>query len=88
MKRTDITIQDLEKAIQSLKVEQGDGEAFNAGMYYARDFIEPYYNKLLKENERLNNIIDEMEKFLIDVKQFAYLDKLKELKGSDKDEIK
>ena len=64
MKRTDITIQDLEKAIQSLKVEQGDGEAFNAGMYYARDFIEPYYNKLLKENERLNNIIDELEEIL------------------------
>ena len=45
-----------------------------------RDMI----NNLINENIRLNNIIDEMEKFLISVKQFAYLDKLKALK-EDKD---
>ena len=37
-------------------------------------------NNRQKEIVRLNNIINEFEKYLIDVKQFAYLDKLKELK--------
>jgi len=39
-----------------------------------------------KEIERLNNIIKEYEKFMIDVKQFAYLDELKELKGDNSNE--
>lgn len=39
-----------------------------------------------KEIERLNNIIKEFEKFMIDVKQFAYLDKLQELKGDSSNE--
>lgn len=38
-----------------------------------------------KEIERLNNIINEFEKYLVNVKQFAYLDKLKELKEGDKE---
>lgn len=47
----------------------------------------PDYNLLIKDNlkkdkeiERLNNIINKFEKYLVDVKQFAYLDKLKALK--------
>ena len=51
--------------------------------------------KAKKEIERLNNIINELEKWLVDEKEatiFDYhfaiedvLDKLKELKGSDKE---
>jgi len=45
-------------------------------------YIEPWTKKIEKDKEieRLNNIINEFEKYLVDVKQFAYLDKLKELK--------
>ena len=61
---------------------------YNTALKYAKELglIEEYidYDDLLyekdKEIERLNNIIDELEKFLIDVKQFNYLDKLKSLK--------
>ena len=38
--------------------------------------------ELKKEIKRLNNIINGIEKFLIDVKHFDYVDKLNELKES------
>ena len=94
MKRTNITIQDLEKAIQSLKREpEINIKSFKEGMYYARDLMEPYYNKLLKENERLNNIINTIVKMFDSDEHFEdgcycyEIEKyVRELKGSDKDE--
>ena len=41
-------------------------------------------NKLFHENKKLKKIINEFEKYLIDVKQFVYLDKLKELEKNTK----
>lgn len=53
--------------------------------YYSTDYKDCVTYNLQQEKVRLNNIIEEYEKFLISVKQFAYLDKLKELKeGGEK----
>ena len=75
MKIQDIDMQAVDIAIQSLKGEREDNDQFNAGMYYIRDLIEPYYNNLVKENKRLNNIIDELEKDLIDYFKKEYADR-------------
>ena len=59
------------------------------------DILEKYCKKLEKENERLNNIINELEKYLIEdnyknedvwcITTQEVLNKLQELKGSDKE---
>lgn len=66
MKIQDIDMRAIDKAIQSLKGEREDNDQFNAGMYYIRDLIEPYYDNLVKENKRLNNIIDELHILFIE----------------------
>jgi hypothetical protein len=72
MKIQDIDMQAIDKAIQSLKGEREDNDQFNAGMYYIRDLIEPYYDNLVKENKRLNNIIDKFEEWLYGEKMTFY----------------
>lgn len=95
MKIQDIDMKAIDKAIQSLKGEREDNDQFNAGMYYIRDLIEPYYNNLIKENKRLNNVIDELENWLKEdymlfdnesdecIIARSVIDKLKELKGEN-----
>lgn len=59
---------------------------------YVRNATDTVESRLLKENKKLNNIINELEKYLIEQVERSYsndydnvLDKLDELKGSDKE---
>ena len=60
---------------------------------YVRNATDTVEHRLFKEIERLNNIINSMEKFLFEELQTyggggtaqEYYDKLQELKGSDKE---
>lgn len=69
---------ELEKEIERLKQINEEHQKLNG--------------ELRVENERLNNIINELEKYLIEQVEKSYsndyddvLDKLQELKGSDKE---
>jgi len=73
-----LEIEEKDKEIESLKQINKEHQKING--------------ELRVENEKLNNIINELEKYLIEQVEKSYsndyddvLDKLQELKGSDKE---
>lgn len=74
------TNEEREKAKQNIKVSAEVKtilcDLFNQIQYEITD----QYEEFREENERLNNIINECEKWLNDLGAWIYLDKLNELK--------